>query len=360
MIIRPSSTPRAFNCLGSIGMEAQASDLPDTDDAREGTAAHWVAEMVLKGEVGDVSELIDRPAPNEVIVTGEMVEHVQTYVDTINERDLSACVEHPIEFDLDGATVKGTADHFAYGPDDTLYVDDLKYGWRAVDPENNWQLLSYAVGASQFYPHLQSVVMTIHQPRPHHPLGKVRGVTITRDELLAKVQEMRAIVQRIQSGDRTLTTGKHCDYCPAAVFCPAHQQSGMNAVDVSVQGVPDHLTPEALASELRILKRAEEMIKARASLLDEQASTQIKQGKFVPGWGLNHRYGKRRWKDGVATLEMLSGKKLTEDKPITPAAAERLGIDKDIVAMYAETPVIGTKLEQVDLDKQMKGLFGNG
>ena len=80
-MLRPSNAGRWVNCAASPRLEEL---YPDTENeyAKEGTAAHWVAAQVLSGE-HTLDELTDRAAPNGVIVTGEMVEHVQTYIDVV-------------------------------------------------------------------------------------------------------------------------------------------------------------------------------------------------------------------------------------------------------------------------------------
>ena len=81
-----SSSHRWMHCPGSMALE---SVLPDTTSsyADEGSAAHWVASEVLSGKltlakaVGQ--EWWEAGAAKPVLITEDMCDHVQTYIDTV-------------------------------------------------------------------------------------------------------------------------------------------------------------------------------------------------------------------------------------------------------------------------------------
>lgn len=365
LTLRASQTNRAFNCAGSVRMESQVPVPPDSDDAKEGTAAHWVAEMVLTNVVSDSSELVDRQAPNGVMITGVMTENVDWYIRRIRGRGIPFSVEQPVSVLLSNdphVVIEGTGDAISYDDSTaTLYVDDLKYGYRLVDAVGNWQLISYALGAlsSGQYNMAERFVLTIDQPRPYHPAGKVRSWELSRDDLMGYYRKIQELVSLIMSPDAMLTTGLHCGYCAAFDSCPAAQSAGMNAVDVATRAFVDILDGGALNMELVNLNRAKTMIENRLSAMQELAESRLRSGTPVPGWSLQPRLGNTEWIDGVdmSTMEMIAGKPLTISKPITPAAAKREGVPEDMVKAFTTRPSRGMKLVQMDIDEQARKVF---
>lgn len=365
MIIRPSSSARMVKCPGSLRMERDAPPRPESDDAKEGTAAHWLSEMVLTGQAPDTISLVDRFAPNGVCITAEMAEYCDVYINHIRSRGPGFAVETQVEYTVSpDITVKGTSDS-GHIVDKTLYVDDLKYGYRLIDPNENWQLICYAIGLIaklQPRPAVENIVMSIIQPRPYHPRGAVRSWTITCGQIEEYWVKLQQAAVTACGPDAAMSTGSHCQYCGAFAECPAAQAAGMNAVDVVMSGSNDVLSPNALSMELSNLARAKAVMDARIAGLEEVAKERIKQGTIVPGWGVQRQLGNTRWlKDADVTLiEMMAGVPLTEPKLITPAAAKRKGVGEEVIKAFTERPDNGFKLIPVDTDRNAKEIFGNG
>jgi hypothetical protein len=124
----------------------------------------------------------------------------------------------------------------------------------------------------------------------------------------------------------------------------------LNAVDVSLRTAQTDIGGAALSEELRVLERAKKMITARLDAMQSHAMSEIDSNRPVPGWSIGRGFGKRQWKDdnAAATVGMLSGKTLTETKPISPAAAERAGVSKELVKQFTTQPETGRKLIPVD------------
>lgn len=366
IIVRPSSAGRWVNCAGSIQMESNVPEGLESDAAKEGTAAHWVAEMVLTNQVGCAEDLVDRQAPNNVIVDPDMARHSQGYVDRIRRRGLVFEAEKPFQYQLtDQIMVQGTADCVSFDADTgILHVDDLKYGWRAVQVDGNWQLIAYAIGAYEWLKQtgVQRIFVTIEQPRPYHMQGTVRTWEIPIAMIDAYKNVLAQKATEALQPDAMCQTGEHCHYCDALVFCPAAQQAGMNAVDVAHKAMSDHLTPEAMSMELDNLDRAKKMLEARMDQLHDLAKNNIKSGKSIPGWGMQRGVGKAKWKEGVDlnTMGMMFGKDLSNKKPITPAEAVRRGIPKEFVDASKEIPETSPKLVRVDDDQTAQSMFSKG
>src|SRR5687768_13171981 len=59
------------------------TDAGDSEARREGSAAHWVADGVLRGDAHSCGDFEGETAPNGWVVTPDMVRHVQGYVDFV-------------------------------------------------------------------------------------------------------------------------------------------------------------------------------------------------------------------------------------------------------------------------------------
>lgn len=354
---RPSNAGRWARCPASPRLEDRFPD-SESEDAREGIAAHWLAEQVLGGHVETVEELTDRKAPNGVIITGEMVEHTQLYINAVHTVTRTPVVERTI------ATLEGIED----GTPDAIYVAgthghlwDLKYGYGIVEAPGNWQLAIYAIAI--FTKHgwsLEDVTARIVQPRPFHPDGRVRPWTITRDAALALAQEIVAAANATRDPNAPAVSGPHCNYCRALHVCEAARRAALNGVDVSVASSSDQLPPDALAGELRQLRRAVDAIKLRLDAIEGHALDVIARGGIVPGWSVERAFGRRKWADPamLRALEALAGVPIYTEQPVTPAAAERAGVPRVLIDQFTTTPETGRKLVERDGSTKAAAVFG--
>lgn len=100
----------------------------------------------------------------------------------------------------------------------------------------------------------------------------------------------------------------------------------------------------------------------RLSGLEEQALHEIKQGQHVTFYSAKTTYGRKRWKkdvpvDQVIMMGDLLGQNLRKPQELdTPAQCIKKGIDPSVIEQYAETPVTGVKLEQVD-ERSIRSVF---
>lgn len=381
LTIQATNLPRLIACEDSADMATRVNrdDVPlsaDTDDAREGTAAHHIASAVLYGHNRSASEWLDRQTPNGVFVTAGMVEYATRYVSTLLARVYAAPPRVHIESSTDGyiqtigesATINGRADYIAWdAASATLYIDDFKYGFRIVEPEENWTLIWHAIGyvmREQIRP--ARVIFTIHQPRPHHPDGPVRPWSISGDQLAEYHEFLRAFLEAM--GD-TLVTGSHCYECPAYAICRAAREAEMNAVDVSHSvALSDEMSNAALGVTLDDIERALQVLETSKKAFTELAAHRAAGGSQIPGRMLEPQYGNRAFKKGVSPgmLAMLTGlpiDKLTVSKIQTPhqveLALKAAGKPDAVVTQFAYRPMIGVKLVKRDISKAAAKAFGS-
>lgn len=155
----PSASKRWLACPGSLVLNADRKDDGPSPYADKGTAMHAVAAWCLtehyraSKRVGEpIPVHKDHEEPRHVEFTDDMATATQEYVDWL--RNFAIGKTLLVEQQVDFSEIVGQPDQF--GTADGIVVDrevgeltivDLKTGFRSVDPENNTQLMTYALGA---------------------------------------------------------------------------------------------------------------------------------------------------------------------------------------------------------------------
>lgn len=344
---------RLMRCNGSRIMAAALPPDVNKEARDEGNAADWLAVQGFNGV--DINGLANTKAPNGWFIDADMITHVSSYLMALDCGEVQADVSHA------GATwsIAGRCDHVKWRPADaTLTIDDLKYGHRYVEPEENWTLLSHAIGyviRTQIRPHW--VELRIHQPRAFHPDGPLRTWRISYETLL----EYHAIIDRtLTNPSDTVITGDHCHYCHAEPTCPARRVMMFNAIDASSLAYNDDLPPEILSYMLDLIGTAKARLDAHYDALLELGKHRVNTGTPIDGYAIEQKYGHRTWPKGVsaAALTAASGIDCHKDGIITPAEAERRGMKKETLENLTYRPLIGSKLKRVDADKHARKILG--
>ena len=134
----------------------------------------------------------------------------------------------------------------------------------------------------------------------------------------------------------------------------------MNAIDAATIAFDDSLPRDVLTHELETLQMAVGMIENRRDALDELITHRIKSGEVFEGYALESRFGQRKWLTGLSgkALSLAAGVDLTKDGLVTPAEAERRGVNKAVVSQLTDRPVLGVKLKRIDADARGRAAFG--
>lgn len=358
-----SGLVRLLACNGSRGMGNSLPIPPQTDDAVEGIAAHFVANAVLTGLISDPLEYVDRQTPSGFYVTPDMAEFVAVYLDALASRQspVSGC-EVQTDFGFEnGDIIRARADHIAYEPiDEILDIDDFKYGYHAVEPDDNWTLIAYAIGYCIRYDVQPKLIrLNIHQPRPFHRDGPCRTATLDWEQLKAKKNELEHLLSNL---DDVLVTGeRQCYMCPAAPTCPAHRNAAMNGIEASSIAFAEDIPDDILAYELDLLDRAKSAIEARLTAATELATHRAQSGRTIPGRILENSLGNRRWLKTTtpAMLNLIGGKEMTKVKLPTLAEAKAAGMSDETINGLTERPPLGFKLIKRNTSKQAAKMFGD-
>lgn len=350
--LSPSGAERWMECPGSVALEAGQPN-ESSAFADEGTAAHEMAQLVLESGSADADKYVGRKAENEFEMTGEMSEHVMTYVNSIRDyaKGNELMVEQRLSIEhLTGELgAKGTSDVVILTPDE-LQVHDLKYG-RGIqkDAEQNPQLLIYALAAIHEFEMLgdfKRVRLVIHQPRLNH----LSEWTCTIAELMVFAETVKRSAQRCQAAVVYFDTNKElhekylnpgedqCRFCKAKATCPQLRSMVLSTMTDTFVDVTEPIAPvvaEAIERKvdntlLANLLGAVDLIESWCKAIRGKADSELRAGQDVPGYKLVQGCkGARAWSNETEAETVMKSMRLKVDemypmKLISPTKAEDL------------------------------------
>lgn len=236
----PSSAGMWMNCPASITLAAGRTR-PSSRYAREGTAAHSIAETILSG---------NPIPPSKITVEGEqfivglpMLRALEPYIDIVEGlRELGADVhvEKRVKISSSDGWVWGTTDCAAF-LGEYMFITDLKYGKGVRVSPDSEQLRIYALAAIEtlrpdWTYSFGTVVMTICQPRidpqPSSFVMSAAGLALWRNISLFPA------IDRIVAGDQTEVYGHWCRWCVRRDECNAFKfHKNANAAQIFDDGL---------------------------------------------------------------------------------------------------------------------------
>lgn len=363
-VLGASSCDRWWNCPGSVRLSEAIPNGPSSSYAQAGTAFHGLMEWCLKGSRAPQDfEGFPVALPDiagEVRIDAEMVHAAEEIIAALKPLMIlgdgdTVYIEQ--RFSLEAlkppGPMFGTADLVIYHRKArALRVVDFKYGAGvAVEALNNPQLRYYALGAllalqAKGPVKIDTVEMTIAQPRAWHPDGPIRTAVMMADDLLEWSVYLIAKATDTMRGGAPLKPGDWCRWCPAQGVCPALAERALSAamvefddLDAVTPPTPEGLTVEQL---VRVLDHASE-IKDWLNAVAAYATNLLERGGAVPGYKLvAKRPGPRKWRDEAAAVkavpiwaEIDPAEMFQPAKLKTPAQLEK-AIGKTTMAELAE------------------------
>jgi hypothetical protein len=236
----PSSAEMWMNCPASI-TRAAGRTRPSSRYAREGTAAHAIAEMIINGNLFP---------PDKITIEGEqfivgmpMLRALNPYISLVQRLQLLAVDDTDVYVEArvgvgTGTMVWGTADCAAkIGMD--LHIVDLKYGMGVPVSPNTAQLKIYALAAIHtFWPMdlFRHIHLTVVQPRlnplPQMHIMEARELAQWHDQFLFPA------VRRVLADSPVEQVGPWCRWCVRRDDCEAfRQKKSTAAADIFDDGV---------------------------------------------------------------------------------------------------------------------------
>ena len=266
--LAPSASKRWLTCPGSIKLSEGIPE-KETVYAKEGTAAHVLAETSLKGSK-DPKVYLGEKLPydiklpisgaNAFTVTEEMIEAVSVYTDYVKQQ-INAIkakghkphlfVETKVNMDWLIPESGGTIDALIYDTDArTVEVVDYKHGaGLAVYPEQNTQGMIYALGACS------EATKAFDQGKEYKIIEFITGVTITivqprlGDDEPIKTWDIR-VKDLLHWGHNVLVpganaalysteliAGAHCRFCPALAICTKQKEIAVEVAKTDFEEV---------------------------------------------------------------------------------------------------------------------------
>jgi len=222
----PSSASMWLQCPASVTL-TRDTVRPSSRYAREGTAAHKVAELTLGGDIFLPDKI--SVEGDEYIVSPGMCRALNPYVSHVQAlRALPGArvvLEKRVAVPNTYGMVWGTLD-CGVQAGRALHVVDLKFGKGVAVEPGGPQLKFYALGLAGFVGEKRRdthVVLTICQPRiGGEPLRSC-------DTYLGELQDwagdtVEPALRKIKEGDTSEVAGAHCRWCVRKTECKAFAQ----------------------------------------------------------------------------------------------------------------------------------------
>lgn len=255
----------------------------------------------------------------------------------------------------------------------TVYVTDYKFGFVDRPPVLDYQLMIYACGVwyqVQSF-HVEHNIedwtfeLSTAQPRNFHGHGgAIRSWRVTGAELKEEMELFRnAAVLALNSPTPVFRTGAHCLYCEARHACAAATEAGAKLFESAIAPWPvdDYISPRSMGLRLTLIHRAQEQLKSLQTGLEAEIAANLRSGKPVQGWTMEHSYGRTVWrgenKEIIALGKSLKINLTKPDAIITPKQAVDAGMDPDVADAMSHKPRRGSKLVPHQSIKYAKEVF---
>lgn len=391
--LSPSAAHRWLNCTAALAIEQFETD-ETTSYAEEGTAAHTLAETVLRNRLKhhagytdcDVAAYLgtwplahpSKPNPGPQ-VSQEMVDKVGEYVEAVWLLAQQPGAILMVEQKCDFSHIVGIPDQFGTSDaviiiGDELQIHDLKYGYEKVDAFENPQLMIYALGALEqvsLIADINRVRMFIHQPRINH-VSEYECSVQNLEEFGQNVKAIAADV--LQLADHAGDNGpdvipatafhpgeKTCRWCKRRGKCQAQTEYVSAALmnDFSEISDPPPLEDALTTARQKLAESDGTWLGETLPLIDHieswcksvrsAAFNMLKNGHLVSGYKLvQGKQGNRSWSSEEEAISLLKDQfrykkeEVYTFKVISPAQAEKL-IKKANPRRWAKVEAIITR-----------------
>lgn len=319
-----SSSHRWLSCPGSIKAEEGYAE-SKSDHANEGSAAHWLGETCLQTGQNASEYLGQTIAEFDVVVTDEMIDAVQQYIDYVRSLGGNLLIEQRVDFSHVVPEGFGTADAIVMSGN-TLHIVDLKYGKGVkVYAERNSQAMLYALGVLHDFDYLfqpEKIVLTIAQPRLDH----IDEWEVTMDQLKTfATYAQTAANLALEDNAPRYPSEKACQWCKAKAECVALKEDiegTLTAAFDAIEELPKatSLTLEQMAGILTSKKLITSFLEA----VEKFAMERLSNGESMPGFKLVAGRSNRTIADEDFAIRILHQTGYNDDQIFKPTALKTI------------------------------------
>lgn len=313
-LLAASRASRWMNCPPSARLEEKMDESAPSKYAEEGTLAHEIAEVMLRGRfrllpADDCTKEVRRLKKNP-LYSDEMKTYLDVYLDYVTEQyrvaiqstpDAVISLEERLDFSRWVEQGFGTGDAIVIA-DGVMEVIDLKYGKGVeVFAEKNPQLMLYGLGALEAFDMLfgiKTVKLTIVQPRQE----RIDSWSISAEDLyIWGDEEVKPKAALAYEGKGEMKCGHWCKWCRVKPLCAKMAETNLDLAK-------DEFKEPQLLSDDRLVEVFTQlpMLKDWAESVAEYLLKQALAGKEVPGYKVVEGRTQRKWADEAQVREILS------------------------------------------------------
>lgn len=337
--LSPSARHRWSLCPASVRESLKYPERKSSPFAIDGTHTHTLLELCLKTKCRPVVGAILADDDGTFTVDDDRAERVNFALDYIYLKGGIVQSEVRVYPKIGRDDVSGTVDVLIINPN-VVEIIDYKDGVGEVEVENNPQLSQYALGVLAEQTGVETVIMTIIQPKLN-TFGKsaVKSVTLNADKFYnTELDKLKAEALATDDPNAPHVAGEvQCGWCPHAGNCGELATQTLAKSNITFGSVTPVLvqamelnTIDLTPEKIRDIIEATPMIKQFLESVEEQALASLQEGKTIDGLKVVRGRGTRSWNSGDAEIaEKLNKmkvplKELWVEKLISPAQLEKL------------------------------------
>lgn len=357
----PSQSERFLGCYGSTNLLDRTPVRPSSPYAVEGTKGHEVLEVALRNGIRRAKEAHEDYSSlcMEELNTfnNQFYYSIQVslnYIYDILDKypDAVMYIETFVDPPLPAAPGEagGYCDAAIHIPSiRTLYVIDYKHGAGVSKAaKGNTQAMQYGSGFlfednARVQPNdIDTVVLTIMQPRAFHEDGMIREYEVSPADLYEYTLRLNDGVTENLKPDAPLRPGTdQCRFCDADTTCPAREAAALAAVGTTFRQIQQvnssvlPLPPTMDIDRLALIRMHAPMLRKWLTSVDSHCEELARTGYSVAGAKLVEAQAKRTWfgteEEVAAKLSALAGVPLEDVKTtrlMNITSAEKLVVEE--------------------------------
>lgn len=348
-----AASPRWSRCPAST--EPVPDDLPrepESEIVRESRAAQWSIRAFLHGDASLPEEIVGRES-----VTPDIAASAWAYANAVQFKGVVQPRLQEMQTTF-GHTITGGSDvDLAVSEDGVLHACRFSWGWRWIDPRQDFRLLLAASAAYDPARHCH-VDLHIYQPRIVHLGGAWRTRTLQHGDVQT-VQAEVALAAQQATHERFARVNDECKYCALRSRCETLAETNYAALDyIERRGVGRRMTGDELGAELRNARRMKAKIEAWVTGLEAEAEARIRSGsEIVRGFHLRERQGNLYIDAEPGAFRLMTGYDLMRE-PVrkSPRELKKEGANADVVDKLTRRGPGRLELKELNMN-QVKRMF---